>query len=56
MKSLNVGVIGLGIGEQHIIGYLNQNPLNQSVFLTKIKKKCKKFKKNTLLKKSIRVI
>ena len=35
MKNLNVGVIGLEL-VSNIIGYLNQNILNPSVFLIKI--------------------
>ena len=28
MKKFNVGIIGLGIGEQHLIGFLNSRLVN----------------------------
>ena len=39
MKNLNVGVIGLGIGEQHIIGYLKSKYIKSVCIFDKDKNK-----------------
>ena len=47
MSNLNVGVIGLGVGEQHIIGFLKSNNVKSVsiFFFDKDKKKLMKYKK-----------
>ena len=45
MKKFNVGIIGLGIGEQHLIGFLNSRLVNSISICDKDKKKIMKIKK-----------
>ena len=51
MKSLNVGVIGLGIGEQHIIGYLKSKSIKSVCIFDKDKKKAQEIQKKYPIKK-----
>ena len=38
-KQLDVAIIGLGVGEQHLIGFQNSRFVNNITFLIKVKKK-----------------
>ncbi len=45
MEKFNVGIIGLGVGEQHLIGFLNSRLVNSISICDKDKKKIMKIKK-----------
>ena len=51
MSNLNVGVIGLGVGEQHIIGFLKSNNVKSVSIFDKDKKKINEIQKKYPLKK-----
>lgn len=51
MKKLSVGVIGLGIGEQHIIGYLKSKYIKSVCIFDKDKQKANQIQKKYPIKK-----
>ena len=49
MKNLNVGVIGLGVGEQHIIGFLKSKHIRSISIFDNNKNKVKEIQKKNIL-------
>ena len=45
MKKINIGIIGLGVGEQHLIGFLKNKNCNVKAVCDFNKKKLKLIKK-----------